>query len=286
MMPVLFTVGPIVVYTAHIFYVLAFLVYSFVFWRLLRDRGILEERIFDLTFYPVVIGIVVARLGYVLLFPQLFEASLLLIGAFWVQSGMWVMAGVVGFILAQYIYCQRVRLTFSEVYDASIVALLYALLVTQIGIFLGGHGQGAATSFWTGLQYTGSDIYRHPVELYTLGFLGVLLGVRLLLKQRKIGKNQPSGITGAVLALVVTMVFFILEFIKTSSVYLFDVSIDQWVLVVIFAEHAGVLLLAKKSQRLPTKKGGKWYDPFISIIYRTTAQKTVGNAEDTHSGKK
>ena len=89
MFPILFTIGTVSLYSTSLMTVLAWLVFSFLFWRGLRAQGATEDHIFDLTFYATIVAFVAARAGYIVTHWDVFAGkSSLLMLALWVAPGL------------------------------------------------------------------------------------------------------------------------------------------------------------------------------------------------------
>ncbi len=267
MFPVLVSVGPITVYTVNIFYIISWCVFSFLFWRYLRHHGMLEERIFDLTFYATLGSILGARLGFVFLYPQLFSASILLVGAFWVQPGVWIQAGIFSLFLVFYLYSKRIRTNVAQVFDAGILALPWTLFLIMIGEFLHGGEIGKPTTSFLGVRFPGDDVVRHPVHLYESSVLLIVGIVFFVTMNRALQDKWPHGLIGSLLLVVLTPLLFIVEFFKMSPVYLYGITITQWMYVAVFAQSFGIVFT----------KGGI-YERIVYTISRRGSKKSSGGA--------
>jgi prolipoprotein diacylglyceryltransferase len=65
MAPILFSIGPIHLYSYSVFIILAWGIFSFLFWRMLRGDGVDEDKIFNFTFYSTLSAFVCARIFFV-----------------------------------------------------------------------------------------------------------------------------------------------------------------------------------------------------------------------------
>jgi phosphatidylglycerol:prolipoprotein diacylglycerol transferase len=241
MFPILLSLGPLAIYTINVMYIVSWFVFSFLFWKYLRHHGVLEERIFDLTFYSTIAAVIAARLGFVFLYPQLFSSSLLLVGAFWVQPGLWLYAGFFGMFLAFFLYSRRINIKLGQVFDAFVVALPWMLIPITLGIFFQGDELGKTTTFPWGMYYPGADGIRHPVQLYEVMVLFLIGIVSFRLMKKSFDKKWQSGLLGSLILTLLTPLLFGLEFFKVGPLYLYGISINQWLLIAIFAESCGMV---------------------------------------------
>src|SRR3989338_2744259 len=77
MLPVLFSFGPVKIYTFGIFLVLAFFWAAFILWKNIRLSSYKEDDIFDGMFISLIGGLVIGRLVYVILNFSSFGIDLL-----------------------------------------------------------------------------------------------------------------------------------------------------------------------------------------------------------------
>lgn len=258
-------------------FLLAWIVFSFVFWKMLREEGVLEERIFDMTFYSTIIGIVAARLGFVFLFPDLFSSTLLLIGAFWVQPGLWLIAGTYGLFITLYLLSKRFHLRFSTVFDAVVIAFLFALIPATLGTFLSGSEVGRQAHLAWALQIPGYKGLRHPIALYECGAV-IFISLISIFLYRKSDKNKwPPGLLGAIVLALISLFLFVLEFFKEGRIYLYGVTVNQWMYMLLFAEGLGAAIIKGK---VTTKIRG--YIGGIRERYKSTQLRN--NQEQTGEG--
>jgi prolipoprotein diacylglyceryltransferase len=282
MYPVLFSFGPVIIYTANVLYVLAWCVFSFLFWRSLRSQGMLEERIFDLTFYSTIIGFLCARLGFVFLYPSLFTASILLIGAIWVQPGLWIYSGMIGAFFTLFILSKRLNIRFANVFDAFVLSLSWACIPVLVGVLFQGAEVGKESTFPWAVLVAHHDGRRHPVQIYEIITVFLVGLFSLWVEKRAFRKKWPEGLLGALILVVLTPALFVLEMMKEGQVYLYGISVNQWLLIVIFAESCGsVIVKGNLRQKLRNIRGGiyEWSSKRASL--GSSKKARTGEEDDT-----
>lgn len=239
MYPVLVSLGSIHIYSLSIFLLLAWLAFSFVFWKSLRNQAVEEERIFDFTFYSTVMAFLGARVAFVLLHHELFVDTFLKIVAVWVQPGLSLYGALVAGMLTILFLSRRYKVRAGYILDAIAFALPPALIVGLIGSFLDGTTVGKITSLPWGASYIGFPGRRHPVQIYEIfALLGIML-IILLIQKRANKYGLPYGITGLWFFFFYSISMFVIEFAKEGGVYFSYLSANQWVLVGFFAETLG-----------------------------------------------
>ncbi len=240
MFPVLLSVGPLNIFSFSIFLIVAWLTYSFVFWRMLRSQGVDEEKIFDLTFYSTVAGLIFSRIGFVVQNLQLFD-NLLKVAAIWIVPGLSLYGGFFGAVAALVLFCRRHKVRLAYILDALAFALPYALIFGEIGSLLDGTEIGLPTSLPWGISYIGFLEKRHPVQLYEIIALVLIIIVLSLMARRAKKRNWAYGIIGVWFFLFYSAVMFCIESFKVGSVYFVSLSVNQWIIIAVFAESLGAL---------------------------------------------
>ncbi len=241
MHPILFSIAGVPLFSLSVFLVIAWLVFSFVFWKLLRNMGVAEQRIFDLTFYSTLVSLFSSRAVFVLLNPALFSDNLIKVAAFWVQPGFSLYGGLIGALGTSVYLSRRYKVRLAYVLDAWAVSLPLSLIFGEIGSLLDGTEVGRTFAGPWSIFYLGHVGRRHPVQLYEiLALVLVLIVVFLLQKKAEIGK-WPFGLVGVWFFLAFSVFMFIIEFAKETGVYFFRFSINQWILIAIFGQSLGAL---------------------------------------------
>src|SRR4030067_2470800 len=98
MLPILFKIGPITIYSFGFFLVLAYLAAAFILWREGKRQGYNEEKLLDLSVISLIAAITGARFYFVLLNWDLFRESPVSSLFFW-QGGFAYHGALVAFLL-------------------------------------------------------------------------------------------------------------------------------------------------------------------------------------------
>jgi phosphatidylglycerol:prolipoprotein diacylglycerol transferase len=174
--PVALSLGPIQIH----WYGVTYLVGLSLAWWLLRKRALSSERwtadqITDLIFYGA-IGIVLGgRIGYMLFYgwANLVENPLDLFKVW--QGGMSFHGGMIGVILAEYLYTRKHRFSFIEIVDFIAPAAPLGLGMGRLGNFINAELPGRVTDVPWALIYPGDSVGRHPSSLYQFALEGLVL---------------------------------------------------------------------------------------------------------------
>ena len=240
MHPVLVSFGPVVIFNFSVCLVLAWGVFSFLFWRALRASGTDEDKIFDLTFYATIVAFIAARIGFVVTHWELFADTWLKIFALWVQPGLSLYGGILGGVGTLIYMSRNVKVRLGLVLDAVSHALPLAILIGLVGAFLDGAVVGKIADLPWSLRVMGLVGRRHPVALYEIVALVLVMLALSALERRAARNKKPYGIVGVWFFMLFAAVMFILELFTESRVY-WTLTANQWVLIAIFAESLGAM---------------------------------------------
>ena len=214
--PVAISLGPVDIH----WYGLAYLVGIGLGWLYLLKLRCLDyfdwssDAVGDMVFYAALGGVLGGRIGYTLFYN--FSQTLaepLSIFAVW-QGGMSFHGGVLGFILAMYLFARKHRKRFLAVTDFVVCAVPIGLFFGRIANFINQELWGAPTSLPWGVVFTNpaaGGVPRHPSQLYEAGLEGCLLFLILWILSRK---SRPVGLLSAAFLLCYGLFRFLVEFIR------------------------------------------------------------------------
>lgn len=203
--------------------------------RLYTDNKMVQSKYTSLllyTFLGVVLG---ARLGHCLFYepnyylqsiPHFIEMLLpirLLPDGAWRYTGYAGLAshgGVIGLLVAIYLYCRKTKTKYLFVLDCVGFAAPFTAMAIRLGNLMNSEIIGRPTDVPWAFVFTRVDpLPRHPAQLYEALFYAVVFGLGLLF-YRKCRKKVPIGsgfFFGFCLASIFTFRFFI-EFLKEVQV--------------------------------------------------------------------
>ncbi|MGH1466269.1 MAG: prolipoprotein diacylglyceryl transferase [Cognatishimia sp.] len=217
-------------------YALAYIVGILIAWRislralratrLWRDNTApsTADQIEDLMFW-VILGIILGgRLGYVLFYqPDVYMHDPLAILRVW-EGGMAFHGGMLGVVIAGWIYCWRHGLPKLSMADVIVLGVPVGLMLGRMANFINGELWGRATDLPWGVAFPGYEAQncgdvvalcaRHPSQLYEAFLEGaVLLSLLLWLAWRRDALKRPGLITGVFFA-GYGLARFLVEFVR------------------------------------------------------------------------
>ncbi|MDX1514253.1 MAG: prolipoprotein diacylglyceryl transferase, partial [Gammaproteobacteria bacterium] len=177
-------------------------------------RGWRPEQVDDVMFY-VVLGVVLGgRLGYVLFYNfSHFISSPLSVFKVW-EGGMSFHGGLLGVILAMWLYARRRDTGFFNVADFIAPLVPIGLGAGRIGNFINGQLWGKETDLPWGMVFPGpgaGGVPRHPSQLYEALLEGAVLFTILWLYSRR---PRPAMAVSALFLLFYGLFRFSVEFVR------------------------------------------------------------------------
>ncbi len=223
--PVLLQLGPFAIR----WYALAYIVGLLLGWRYclhLADRPpklVSRAQIDDFLLWATLGVILGGRLGYVL-FYQLDEylKQPLQILHVW-RGGMSFHGGLVGVILAMYLFTRRQRLPFFALADIVACATPIGLLLGRIANFVNGELYGRQSDAPWAMVFpdpNSGGVPRHPSQLYEAGLEGVVLFLVLFALARATRVQERPGILSGVFLIGYGLSRIVVEFFREPDAQL------------------------------------------------------------------
>ena len=209
----------------------------------------------DLLFYGVLGVVIGGRLGYTLFYkPGYYAAHPLEVFAVW-KGGMAFHGGLLGVIAAMALFARSRQRRFLEVMDLVAPCVPTGLAFGRIGNFINGElwGRAADPSLPWAMVFpqSGSDLPRHPSQLYQFALEGLLLFVLMWFYAKK---PRPLGQVAAAFTVGYGVFRFIAEYFREPDGFLglltFNMSMGQWLCVPMVIVGAAVWLWS--ARRAPT----------------------------------
>jgi phosphatidylglycerol:prolipoprotein diacylglycerol transferase len=235
------TIGPIAIHWYGITYLVAFGLFLWLASLRVKQpqyavRGWTRRDVEDMLFYGVLGVVIGGRLGYVLFYkPGYYAANPLEVFAVW-KGGMSFHGGLLGVLGAMALFARMRDRPFLEITDLIAPCVPTGLASGRVGNFINGElwGRAADPSLPWAMVFpqSGSNLPRHPSQVYQFLLEGVLLFVLLWIYARK--PRRLGEVSGAFL--VGYGIFrFIAEYFREPDSFLgllaLNMSMGQWLCV-------------------------------------------------------
>jgi len=187
--PIIFSIGPVALRWYGTMYLIGFIAAMFMANKAAdRSNGLwTREQVSDLLFYGFLGVILGGRVGYVLFYQfDYFLSDPLYLFQIW-QGGMSFHGGLLGVILAVFIFARKTKKSFLVVGDFVAPLVPIGLGMGRLGNFINAELWGRQTDVpWAMVFPTDSlQLPRHPSQLYEFFLEGVVLFIILYVITRK-----------------------------------------------------------------------------------------------------
>ena len=246
--PVALALGPVQIHWYGLTYLAAFGLYMFLAVRRVRlphyaAAGWTRRDVEDMLFLGVLGVVVGGRLGYALFYkPEQYLAHPAEILMVW-KGGMSFHGGLLGVMAAMVWFARSRQRHFLEVMDVAAPCVPIGLAMGRIGNFINGELWGRAADPalpWAMIfPQSGSNIPRHPSQLYQVALEGLLLFVLLWWYAQR---ERARGQVGAAFVFGYGIFRFIAEYFREPDSFLgllaLGMSMGQWLCLPLIAGGA------------------------------------------------
>lgn len=212
--PEIIKIGPLSVRWYGLMYLIGFISSYLIVKGEIKRRGLRVEKDFleNLYFYLILGLLVGARFGYVIFYNlPYYINNPLEVFAIW-QGGMSFHGGLIGVILAAFVFTKTKKFDFFTLTDMLVITAPIGLGLGRIGNFINGELYGRITDVpWAMVFPEGGPLPRHPSQLYEAALEGVLLFVILWFLKDKFSR---SGIISSLFLILYGIFRFFVEFFR------------------------------------------------------------------------
>lgn len=244
--------GPIQIYWYSIFIFIGMLVACFLIYKEAKKRGIEEDFLVNLTFNTIIIGIIGARLYYVLFNFSYYLDNPVEIFQIW-NGGLAIHGGIIAGLLFIIYYCKKHEVNLWKMLDIIVVGLIIAQAIGRWGNFFNSEAYGPITTaahlkslgipqfIIDGMYILGE--YRQPTFFYE--FVWCLFGFLAMLIIRQYKYLKIGQLTSFYL-IWYGIIRFIIEAMRTDSLMLGPLKMAQLVSLVFIV--SGIIIFIKSTK--------------------------------------
>lgn len=253
---VFISLGSINIYWYSVLIVISIVIGMYFSLREASKNGIGRDFIYDMIFYLIPIGIIGARIYYVVFNFSLFKDNLVDIFKVW-EGGLAIYGVVISSIIFIIYYCKKKKKNILLTLDTLVPYLILGQAIGRWGNFINREAHGPVTTIEylksmhlpdfiiRGMYINGS--YYIPTFLYES--LWCILGFILLLIVRKKDKYKNKGILLFTYFIWYGIGRFFIEGLRTDSLYLGTFRISQIVsIVIILIGIIGIIYVRRDSK--------------------------------------
>ena len=249
----LFSIGPITIYGYGLMIAIGVLAAYFSATYRSKKYALDPDKVFYVTVWAVIGGFGGAKLLYLITqLPAILKDPSLLKDA---RNGFVVYGGIIGGILAAWLYCKVAKLKFMKYFDLVMPSVALAQGFGRIGCFLAGCCYGRETTSRFGVVFPEGGLAPAGVKLIPTQLISsagdFLIMIVLLLYYRKNKKDGTPGNVGFLYMLLYGVGRCLVEFLRNDNrggAWMFSTS--QWISIVIVAGGIVLYLVNKKRHKL------------------------------------
>ncbi len=225
--PIAFQLGPLKVHWYGIMYLIGFsLAWILGSKRAKRPNTVITPaQVSDLVFYGALGVVLGGRLGYILFYnlPTYINTPLTIFKVW--QGGMSFHGGLIGVLVAMWLYAHKINRRFFEVTDFIAPLIPLGLATGRIGNFINGELWGRPTDLPWGMIFpqAGDFLARHPSQLYQAALEGVILFILLWLFSKR---PRPIMAVSGLFLIGYGIFRFLVEFARTPDAHLGFIAFD------------------------------------------------------------
>ncbi len=206
-----------------------------------KKFDISKDQIFDLAFWVVIIGIIGARLYYVIFNYENYIYNPLSILAVW-EGGLAIHGGIIFGLITLIVYCKIHHLSIIRMMDIAVPSLIIAQAIGRWGNFFNSEAHGFATTLANlqslhipnfiieGMKIGG--VYYHPTFFYES--IWCILGFIILILVRKYYRYLKTGQLTCIYLMWYGVGRYFIESLRTDSLMLYNFKVAQIVCVITF----------------------------------------------------
>ncbi|MEK7375683.1 MAG: prolipoprotein diacylglyceryl transferase [Candidatus Margulisiibacteriota bacterium] len=230
MHPLLFSLGPIKIYSWGFMVAVAFVVGVLVAVMRAKKEGISEETTLDICVYVMISSIIGARLFYVIGFFDQFRSNIWSVFAFW-EGGMVFYGGLIFAAGALFLAAKKNKLSPLKCLDIACLSAAIGYSIGRIGCFLRGCCYGLECSPPWGMHFSGVEGTVIPTQLYSAIAGIIIFTVLAHIYDRKKYDGQVFY-----WGLIVYSVYrFLIEFFRAYPSHYLGLTASQWISIAVFA---------------------------------------------------
>lgn len=246
---VFISIGNINIYWYSVLIIIGIIIGYILVKKEAKRQNIDNKFLENLIFYMVIIGIIGARLYYVIFNYQNFD-SLLSIFAIY-EGGLAIYGGIIAAIIFIYFYSKKYKQNFLQLLDLFAPSLILAQAIGRWGNFFNHEAYGGIVSyeFLTNLHLPNFIIenmyingnYHHPTFLYESIFCLIGFIIMMVFRYKK---NTKIGTLTITYLIYYGIIRFFIEGLRTDSLYFLGFRISQIVSIIFIL--IGILILVKR----------------------------------------
>ena len=238
---VAFSIGEKNVYWYGVIITLGIVLALFIAWKNRENKKIKWDDITDFLLYAIPIGIICARLYYVVFKWDYYSQHIEEIFKIW-NGGLAIYGGIIGGILAAFVFCKVKKISFLDICDYCAPYLALCQSIGRWGNFVNREAYGQVTDSFLKMgifdQATNNYIFVQPTFLYESVCTFIIFVILMQISR----KQKFSGQIFYLYMILYGIARAFIEGFRSDSLYLGDFRISQ-ILSVLFSTLFAIIYI-------------------------------------------
>jgi len=248
MYPVIFKIGPVSIYSYGLMLAIGFGLAAYLAQKRAAVEGIKPAVVIDLVFWIIILGILGARLMYILENFDYYSRNIpetVMIN----KGGLVLYGGLILASLATIIFVKIKSLPLWKIADILMPYVALGQAIGRIGCFLNGCCYGKVTSCFLGVKLPGHDFLIHPTQLYESAVMLIIFFVLLFIRRVK----RYDGQIFLFYILFYSAARYFIEFLRGDNPVVFaGMTISQSISLLLFLAAAISMMAIAIKRRVKT----------------------------------
>ncbi|MFB9325746.1 prolipoprotein diacylglyceryl transferase [Paenibacillus aurantiacus] len=241
--------GPITIYGYGLMIAIGVLLaFRIIVYRVEKQR-LAPDHLSALTMWSLLGGAIGAKLLYwITIGREILADPAIMLN---LSQGFVVYGGIIGGLLAGYVYCRWQKLEFLRYLDLFAPSIALTQGFGRIGCFLAGCCYGEETDSWYGITFHDSDYAPNGVPLVPTQLLESAFNFGLFFLLIRLGKGtKANGLIAGIYLMLYAFGRFMIEFVRGDNIrgHVGYFSTSQWIALGMVA-MTGLMLLLKTRKR-------------------------------------
>lgn len=249
MNPVAFSFGNFEIRWYTIFILLAVILAYILVNSETKRLTIKKDFVFNAVFWTIIMGIIGARLYYVLFNFSLYQNDLASMFKVW-EGGLAIHGGIIFGLITLLIYCKKYNVRLVRITDIFVIPLILGQAIGRWGNFFNGEAHGAATTIETLKDWLIPDFVIKGMNIngilyfptfYVESIVCLAAFIFLIILRRS--KYVKVGTITAFYMIIYGVLRFFIEISRTDALMIGGFKVAQIVSIIMFIVGLGMLMI-------------------------------------------
>lgn len=264
MFPVIFSFGPLTVYTFNIFLIIGAVIAAFLFWKRAHTEHFEDDEVFDVMIISSVMALIISRIIYIVTHLTTVFMNFEQWIAALTKPGFDELTALLAGIWYVWFLSKRKKWDAYELADFSAVAVCFLLVFIWIGRFFAGTFLGDVTTLPIGVTFPNVFDSRHPSQLYFAASFFIVYIILVIIEKKyrffqwyRAGRHTAnSGFVLAVFLFFYGLIHLAFALVDLQQIVVAGIRLDLFFYILIMMYGIGLLFWRSGLNTFGKKKWG------------------------------